>query len=553
MGKENFDAYSVGRFEASNFTRNALMGNREGNNIRSQQLGTPKDAFKQVETFTPKQLKAKEAITGLQHGQEYKNVKDAQELQDSINFINLSNRKAFQEDMLMRMEPQIWAAIDRRLGEEGKKQVLAAAKAREASVEKTVGADQEQAIVVKQVEAETAKILAQAPETLLYGGSLAVLAVWVINRLPSRFFKAATVMTIMSLILGGCMAVNAATNTPETPNPNNPTSTEVANLPDETEEAQPTITATRPAPTATVTVTPTETAQPSPVDGLLASYLAGEVVDVSVLSEEELAEFSSELAEKMNAERGINPVIYNGEAYISPGNYMMMNYDGHPDRNETITMYHAIEGFDEEGNLQINVNGEVITIENSANMDWRQRVTDPRDPNFNWPNTEKYAKAGGLTEAQGRVAKGFELFPAILLDKDPGIIYLEGFGERSTYRFLTVITDSSGKPILTREILVFGGPDMYLQEEGSASTYVSGIGIQEQYLDFYKKLSENTVYYLGGLADQKFMYEALGFNLDGYSGIIDSSDTYPTIDGTATNNGDMLVLANSLLIKRAKQ
>ena len=294
-----------------------------------------------------------------------------------------------------------------------------------------------------------------------------------------------------------------------------------------------------------------EPTQTSKTDQLLADYLAGEAVDTSPLSPVEFTEFSSKLAEKMNATRGINPVIYNDEAYISPENYMMMNYDGHADQNETITMFHPIEGFDDDGNVQVDLNGKVIIIENSAKMDWDQRVTDPKDQNFNWPKTEVYS--GGYTEAQGRVEKGFEIFPAILLSKDPGIVFLEGFGEKSLYPFLTVLTDSTGKPILAREILAFAGPKFYLQEEGSDFGTVSSISIDKNWGLFYETLSENTIYYLGGLTDQVLFYDLLQLHLEGYSGIVNVDDVYPVLDQKKTNNKDMLLLMNTLLIKRTEQ
>ena len=292
----------------------------------------------------------------------------------------------------------------------------------------------------------------------------------------------------------------------------------------------------------------------SPADQLLEGYLAGDAMDTTALSPTEFKEFSKKLAEKLNAERGINPVVYNNEAYISPDNFMMMNYDGHSDQNETITMFHPIEGFDADGNLQVNMNGIVTTIENSADIDWNQRVTDPKDPNFNWPKTDTYEKDGDFyTEAQYRVYEGFELFPAILLSKDSGVVYLEGFGEKSLYPFLTIISDSTGKPILAREIFAFGGPHFYLQEESSSFATVSSISIDETYLDFYKNLSENTVYYIGGLVDQEYFYNALQLHLNGYSGIVEVGDVYPVLDQKKTNNKDMLLLMNTLLIKRTEQ
>ena len=103
----------------------------------------------------------------------------------------------------------------------------------------------------------------------------------------------------------------------------------------------------------------------------MADYFAGESIDVSNLDADEFTEFSALLAEKKNAERGINPIIFNNEAYISPETYRMTPYDGHPDQNETIEMYLPIADNDSEGNLQIvNHDGAIVTIDNSADVDW---------------------------------------------------------------------------------------------------------------------------------------------------------------------------------------
>ena len=55
----------------------------------------------------------------------------------------------------------------------------------------------------------------------------------------------------------------------------------------------------------TATTTPTATQAVDAVEQLLASYLAGESIDVSSLSPAEFREFSTQLAEQRNAERGL--------------------------------------------------------------------------------------------------------------------------------------------------------------------------------------------------------------------------------------------------------
>ena len=159
----------------------------------------------------------------------------------------------------------------------------------------------------------------------------------------------------------------------------------------------------------TATSAPTETPAVSQVESLLTTYMSGEDIDVSGLSPAEFREFSTQLAEKRNAERGANPVVYNNEAHVSPDNFMMMNYDGHPDMNETIQMYLPVVGKDSAGNLQIlDQDGKTITIANSADVDWNMVVTDPHDPRIDWPNLPNDIE-GGLNEITYRDRKSTRL------------------------------------------------------------------------------------------------------------------------------------------------
>ena len=314
------------------------------------------------------------------------------------------------------------------------------------------------------------------------------------------------------------------------------------------------------APTATTAPTPTQ--EVDAVEQLLTAHLAGESIDVSSLSATEFREFSTQLAEQRNSERGVNPVIYNGEAYLDPNSYRLMDYDGHPDMNETIQMYLPVVGKDGDGNLQIvNHDGAIVTIDNSADVDWNMRVTDPNDPRIEWPKTEVYD--GGYTEAQHRVNLGYTLFPAILLDKDYGIIFLEGASggqggwEKSIWRFLLIETDQLNNPILAREILVMGGVKMYRYEEGLNLGVPSGITVERDYLEFQKNMPENCVYYLAGNYDEVKTFGEKGMNvtMDNYFGLIYGNEAFNLINNTDNkieNKADYILFANTILIKKTK-
>ena len=301
------------------------------------------------------------------------------------------------------------------------------------------------------------------------------------------------------------------------------------------------------APTATMTI--------SVVERLLAAHLAGESIDVSQLSPAEFGAFSTQLADKRNAERGINPIIYNNEAFISPETYRMTPYDGHPDQNETIQMYLPVVGKDSAGNLQIlNQDGQTITITNSADVDWNMVVTDPNDPRIDWPTTK--VLDSGFVEAQYRVyypENPTNLLPAILLDNSSGNIFLEGEKQdlEVNYRFVIIETDDQKNPILVREILVIGSPTFNLYAEGTPIKEIGSPWNEKEYSSFYKNLEINHVYYIGGQSDQDRAYlEIKKCSPQNYSGIIVGNDVYAIFLNQLKNDNDMIVLAASVFLKK---
>lgn len=299
---------------------------------------------------------------------------------------------------------------------------------------------------------------------------------------------------------------------------------------------------------------PIENKNISTVEEFLESYLAGESIDVRNLSPAEFREFSSRLAERRNAERGINPIIFNNDAYVSPDNYMMLEYADHPDLNETIKMYLPIAGKDGRGNLQIvNHTGEIVTIDNSADVDWNMVVTDPNDPRIDWPKTK--VLESGYVEAQYRVVSlknPTHLIPAILIDNRMGQLFLQGNQPAvvPSLRFLIIETDNANNPILAREILNIGGPKFNLFEEGSSLDEESEIIAIPTSNTFFENLQVNYVYYIGGPTDQtEFFNNTMRANIDSYRGIIDPGKTYLVLKECITNYKEMLILATSVIIK----
>lgn len=316
---------------------------------------------------------------------------------------------------------------------------------------------------------------------------------------------------------------------------------------------------------ATATIEPTVTTAPTPtqavdaVEQLLTAHLAGESIDVSSLSPTEFREFSTQLAEQRNEERGINPIIYNGEAYLDPNSYRLMDYDGHPDMNETIQMYLPVVGKDSAGNLQIRTqDGQTVTIANSADVDWNMVVTDPNDPRIDWPNLPNNID-GGLNEINYYLSdhprntnKNF-IVPAILLDKTMGQIFMEGRGKGfiPLFRFLTIAeTDVSSEPLLFRLSLTIPAATQLTIENSDFWTKGRGVSVQEQD-SFYENLQEYSVYYVGIHQDQNDVWDRnYQTNMDAYQGLITDNEITSILTHQGENTQDMMLLPPSLLIQK---
>ncbi len=310
-----------------------------------------------------------------------------------------------------------------------------------------------------------------------------------------------------------------------------------------------------PPPTPTATFTP----EIASVENLYNRYFAGEEIDVSQLSEEEWVELSIKLTEKKNADRGVNVLIYdfgNGKpTFIDPNkDNMMVEYDGNANLDKTIEMFVPIAGYDEQGNLQFEVDGELITIGASAGVDWNMQITEYKDPRIDWPIEE--IKSHGMTNLE----KSMQLevyneiiIPAILLNKNLGQLQITGVPMRqSTLSFLIPETDVGNHPLYARKIITVSEPSFRLYEEGSDLDVQTG-GVEIKPGDGFSKvleaLNENWTYYLG-LIDQDYIYGVLNQHyLINYQGLIPSSDSAAVCLGEKHNDKDMLSLAIPQIIK----
>lgn len=545
MGNKEFgpNKYQAGRFEATQRTGHAFLGEKEKHDLRSQFLSNPSA---KVEAFNPLDQKFIAKLAG----------ENPQQQENLTGFVNNFQTLRSQDELLM------WEAVDHvkvLQSQRARKKILSQIRTR---------AEQAKAKKVEATEPvlQTENALKDSISTIwkLQGErfranlkSILNLPFFIINNLPDRVYKALPITTILALILSACASV-AVVPQPEIPNQNDPTPGETTGLPEEEKTA---IASAIIEPTSTATPVPTETQVVDQVEQLLTAHLAGESIDVSSLSPTEFREFSTQLAEQRNEERGVNPIIYNNEAYISPDNYMMMNYDGHPDMNETITMFRAIEGFDAEGNLQIlNHNGEIVTIENSADVDWNMRVTDPFDPRIDWPNLPNNAPDGSspieyLLSGKLKIGWTFFITPSILLDKTMGQIFMpgEGKGFVSLFRFLTVAdTDANGTPILFRLSLMIPNATQLFEEGSDFRTGSIGLRLFE-HEDFFKNLQENSIYYMGICYQQNEIWE-LNYqtSMDAYQGLITGNEIPSILTHQGGNTQDMMLLPPTLLIQKNK-
>lgn len=548
MGNKEFgpNKYQAGRLEAK--TRNAFLGKKHQYDLKAQFLSNPSTP---VEAFNPLDQKFIAKLAG----------ENPQQQERLVSFVNnfQTFESSFGPDLELQNAPLVWQAVDHI-------ESLKSQPVRE-KILNQIKAKKEQAQQVKTSEPvlqsenalkNTISTIWQLQSEKFREGlkSILDLPFFIINNLPDRVYRLLPITTILALVLSACASV-AVVPQPEITNQNDPVPGETTGLPDSATGEAPIITNTI-EPTSTIAPAPTETQVVNQVDQLLTAYLAGESIDVSVLSPTEFREFSTQLVEQRNEERGINPIIYNNEAYIGPDNYMMMDYDGHPDQNETIQMYLPVVGKDSSGNLQIlNQDGQTITIANSADVDWSMVVTDPHDSRIDWPNLPVNSNSGlTLTEyvLSDNILGGNKSFivPTILLDKTMGQIFMEGRGKGMipTFRFLTVADmDENGIPISFRLSLVILNSTNLTMEDSDFSAR-AGITVFENE-SFFVNLQANSVYYMGIHQNQDAVWDKnYNTTMDAYQGLITDNRIISILTHQTENTQDIMLLPPSLLIQK---
>lgn len=492
---------NTGAFEAKQTRIAEIVGHRDTINLKARELKNPLDASDDVESFIQRQAHAKE--------------------------------QAYRSKLNRAERERLIAAIKVRQSILGIGDI------------QQMGINREEQINAAQQTRHEAKVITQNISTEMTGSPLMARVARILGKLPEKAYKYLSATVILSMALSACSAINHSKEF-EAGQAESPAAT--AAVPDSVSDDEAVI-------EVTPSIAPTETAQPmDPVEDLLSRYLAGEDIDVSTLTQEEFIEFSAKLAEEKNEARGINPIIYDdgtgNPAYINPDNYMLMNYDGHPDMNETIQMFVPIAGKDDQGNLQFEVDGQIVTIPGSADEDWNMVISDANDTRIDWPETK--ILSSGMTDAEQKVTLfDVVLSPMILLDKKLGQFYLAGQVPlmQSTLRFLKIETDQTGHPLFARKIITHG-TFYYLSTEGSDLDIRSPLGPIPTDSKFYKALVTNSIYYIGLSPSVEKSYATMENSVDGYSGAVVDDTAFKIIFDQAENDKDMVIIpATTLMMK----
>ena len=531
MAKGEFLGHEgVGRFEAMNFTKGALTGNREAVNIRAQQLGTPKNAFHQVETFSPQQLKAKEAA-----------------------------------DRFMQIEPKALAAFDERLGEKGKEQVLAALKTRTAQIDQSASVEVEQADANQQIQLETSKLLQQAPENLLIG-SMAVLAIWVINHLPSKVFRLAAFGTLLTFILGACSAV-APTPRPDMPNPSTPQAGEVTPMPagaTETTAAKATSTTV-----ATAEPSPTATEQAMNLQEKVDAFAAGKIDFPSGMSQEEYSAFIDEMNNHVGRQaiwvesfdnKTKAPVVL----YFDKAKNKMVKLAGTYAENKAVIDQNALEMFVKiykepgTGNIQyINSKGELVTSPNSADVNWKLRV-DATNYESGLIDLPEVIGTGAIDLGNywKRVFtvnnEEVTFIPGILMEGVVSNIVSNqnGWNQYPCLNMMFAVTDEQGNFLYGIGTLKGPSPATYLGYEGGTLDTTPGL-FSLRATDTIKKFEAGAVYYVGISKKQQLAWnESNRASIDELQGADSAANSFDNAFNQKMPDDGIIILAGQALIKK---
>ena len=141
-----------------------------------------------------------------------------------------------------------------------------------------MGTSREEQINAAQQIRHEAKVITQNISNEMTVGPLRALVARILRKLPDKAYKYLSATVILSIALSACSGINRSKEF-EAGQAESPAAT--AAVPDSVSDDEAVV-------EVTPSVTPTETAKPmDPVENLLSRYLAGEDIDVSILTQEE--------------------------------------------------------------------------------------------------------------------------------------------------------------------------------------------------------------------------------------------------------------------------
>ena len=312
------------------------------------------------------------------------------------------------------------------------------------------------------------------------------------------------------------------------------------------------------APQATDTVVPPPTPAPTytpailTVDQKVEAYLNGGIDDVGDLNAEDLTQFSKNLVEKLSAQRGAAPNIYNNEAYLAPDTLKMRKVeDGTTAEQQTIEMFVSISK-DAEGNLMYKgPDGEFVTVEDSTGFDWNAVITNSDDPRIELPTYEDNGVnvvARNLDHINPDTNEDdYALVPLIVDNKNLGQIYLEGADGRepktkNILSLLKIETDEAGHPIYGRLVLGIQITSR-IYTEGS-DTFVGSSGMVREDFPFWNALQTDQIYYFMVDVDQEDAFKTKIFAEleENWTGFVPPPMAFYVLTGTEDNNKDLLLI-----------
>ena len=410
------------------------------------------------------------------------------------------------------------------------------------------------------------ELVHQAPAEIV-SRRLGSLVLWIINRLPNARYRALSTTTILSLILAGCATVNAATNTPEIPNQNNPTTTEVA----------PTATAAAPT-TVKATETIQATAKAAKVDTveqMAAAYVDGQMeIDFDSLSNEEYEKLSVAITEELN-DRIESPLYFseNGQTTYADEETgkleTISNSEFEQRKKELAPNAYIPAKKDDDGTWMYldKETGEYVRVEGSAGFDFDVVVDENNMDSgiIDWPTTPK---TGELSYYRGSHP---ELTEARILLKDPApeayipiILASNQIIEIPVqyYKDGSLQTEKALKVLVKeaygfREIYVVAPASrVSIQEENNPKNGAIGLDHETdgQKVQIKKLFIENQIYFLGFFKDQaKGLTSYAKMNINDVRGVVSAKDSFSNLTSDTNQSKDKLLVILANMLIRHKQ